>query len=125
MSERAEIIAELREAFAGDLADAVRRIKFTKLIAQAYDPETSTFEPVDEDDENPPEEVDGIFTGQWQYEVFNSPAEPNDETLLILQDDLTFRPPIGTLIESSRGKTRVVDVRSDPMDVTWELRVRF
>lgn len=122
MSERAEIVAELRDAFATDLADAVRRITFTKPVAQAYDPETSTFEPIDSEST---EEVDGIFTGQWQYEVFNSPSEPNDETLLILQDDITFRPAIGTLIESSRGKTRVVDVRSDPMDVTWELRVRF
>lgn len=121
MSERSEIVAEIRNAFITDLADAVTTVTITKYDTSAYDVTTSTVS----QEVIASQSVKGVFTGQWKYEVFNANIEPNDETLLILQDDLSFKPDIACIVDSSRGKTRIIDFKSDPMNVTWELRVRF
>lgn len=121
MFERLEIVADLREAFETDLADAVVGVTITKYDTQSYDPLTG--EPTQTLLASMT--IPGIFTGQWQYEVFNANVEPNDETLLILQDDTSFKPEIGNIITSNRGKTRIIEIKSDPMNVTYELRVRF
>lgn len=121
MSERSEIVYDLRQAFETDLMDAVILVTIDRYDTDKFDPVTGTVE----QELVSTMTVPGIFTGQWQYEVFNTNAEPNDETLLILQDDTTFAPKISDIITSSRGKTRIIEIKSDPMNVTWELRVRF
>lgn len=121
MSERDEIIEELRLAFDTDLIDTVVRVTITKYDTNDFTPSTASFTKVPVASQT----IDGIFTGHWQYEVFNANAEPNDETLLILQDDLSFKPEIACMVESLRGLSRVIEVRSDPMRVTWELRIRY
>lgn len=121
MSERDEIILDIQEAFSTDLADAVTGVTIAKYDSQDFDPATGTVDQILVASAT----VRGVFTGQWQYEVFNTNAAPNDETLLILQDDLLFKPEIGDLVTSNRGMTRIIEIKSDPMNVTWELRVRF
>lgn len=121
MSERDDIISDIRSAFDTDLADAVVQVTITKYDNTKFTPSTGTVTKTIVNTQT----IDGVFTGQWKYEVFNANAEPNDETLLILQDDLSFTPEIACMISSNRGISRVIEVRSDPMRVTWELRIRY
>lgn len=121
MSERDEIIADIRDAFNNELADAVALVTITKYDTNEFDPTTGTVTQTVVNTQT----VQGVFTGQWKYEVFNANIEPNDETLLILQDDLHFKPDIACMVSSTRGLTRIIEVRSDPMNVTWEFRVSY
>lgn len=120
MGTRDDIVADIKEAFDDDLSDAVVSVTLTLYTRGEYDTATG----IAGQTVLHQEMTRGIFSDQWQWEVFNLPSEPNSDTLIILQDELSFRPDIGTLVDSVRGKTRIIDVRSDPMNVIWQCKVR-
>lgn len=123
MSTKSEIIADLTEAFNSDddLGESVVELVFNIYSKETYDTLTG------ETTKTLLETTDsrGIFTGSWKYEVFNNPIEPLDETLLVLQNELDLVPVIGMEVVSYRGTTRVTEIRQDPMNITWEFKVRF
>lgn len=121
MGTRSEIIADIQEAFNTDLADAIFELTVTNYDNGTYD--TTTGETAGTTSQQTTSR--GAYIGRWKYEVFNTPIEPDDEMLLILQDELSIVPIIGTVIESSQGISRVVEIRKDPMNVTYELRIRY
>lgn len=119
--ERDELNRELIAAFDSDLSDAVKEITVTNYSEDTFDPVTG-----DVGKTILAQSITrGIFISRWDYEVFSSNIEPEDRGLLILQNELTLTPEIGTIIEWESNTSRVVEVREDPMNVTWELRIRY
>jgi hypothetical protein len=117
-----DIINDVANAFDTDLADAVVSVTVTQYQRGTYDPTSG----------NPnatilnQQTTRGVYTGNWQYEVYNSSVEPIDEMFLMLQSEISFEPDIGTVIESTvRGKSRILEIRKDPVNATYEFRIRF
>jgi hypothetical protein len=117
-----DIDTDIKAAFDTDLADAVFDVTITQYQRGTYDPTTgqATQAPINS------QVTRGVYTGNWTYEVYNSPVEPLDEMFIMLQSEIDFEPDVSCTIESTeRGLSRVLEVRKDPVNATYELRLRF
>lgn len=117
-----DITNDVSAAFDTDLADAAISVTITKYERGQYNPATGLVE-----GEITNQQVTrGVYTGNWQYEVYNSPIEPTDETFLMLQSEIDFEPDIGSTIESvERGTSRIIEIRKDPVNSIYEFRISF
>ncbi|WP_373081182.1 hypothetical protein [Zhongshania sp.] len=123
MSIRAEITADLAEAFDDDLADAVRSFTYTQ-----YDRNNQTFDPVTRT--NTPDSCTftgrGVFDGTIESEIIDSNVEPVEAILITLQSEWEGddRPRPGDMIEvDGEGFFRVGPSSKDPSNSIYEIKL--
>lgn len=121
MSERSEMVADFKSAFDTDLLEATTEITVVRYSRDAYDTETGSSENTVLNTEI----TRGIFSGPWVEEKpAGLPIQPDDETLLIIKDELSFVPDVGTEIQTTTQTFKVLQVVLDSFTVMWQLRVR-
>jgi len=118
MGLRSEIQNDLAAAFDGDLADAVKTINLIK-ITNDYSTDTGL--------DTPTETLyatRGVLSS-YIRELFDTGVEPSDKNILILTNELDAIPEIDDYIDYSSTRYKIIKVKDDPADATWELQCRL
>lgn len=117
MGLQAKIQDGIAKAFSGALADAAVPVTIEQNIRGGYSPSTGTVTPPDTQTHI----TRGVFDDYIELEVFNSAIEPGDVRIMILTNELPFKPQIGgNIIRNSDGKIfRIISVSIDPANVMY------
>ena len=118
MGLRAEIQAAISAAFDSELNDAVKDLTYISI--------SSTYNPViGETSINETEyKTRGVLDKEKVQEVFGEKYKPNDVLILILAHELDTNVKIDDIIVESDHRWKVIAIRNDPADITWELLCR-
>lgn len=115
MSLKAEIQADIAEAFDSDLADAVTDFTGTREVPGGYDPVSGTNTSTTETYTGR-----GVFGGYSVQEIDGQHILAADTKLTALQNEVTDTPAIGDDISG----LRVLNVGKDPAGATWTIQLR-
>ena len=119
MGLKSDIQSALAAAFDSNLSDAVKQLTYTK-IESTYNPiigETIITETT--------YNTRGVLDKERAVEIFNQSYKPQDTVILILQNELNTIPDIDDYIEENGNKWKIIAIKNDPADVTWELLCRI
>lgn len=119
MGLTAEITADIQEAYAADLADAVKSVILLKEGAGIYNPGTG---------ENTPNismyTTRAVCTPVDKANIDGEVIKIGDVGFLILKAELSVIPDVGDQIEATVDGVQdfytITNIVSDPADVTWE-----
>ena len=118
MGLKSELTADIREAFATDLKDAV----FDLILKEDTGASRVNGEVVS----NPPisHTVDSV---EDSGSIFKELTEIEEGTkyLLFIQDDSSIKPEIKMLVEHKGLDYIISGIRNDPADVTWIIKVKL
>lgn len=115
MGLRADIQADIAEAFDADLADAVTGFTATHPGAPVYDPATGTVTatPIAYTGR-------GVLDGYRADQIDGTLILATDKQLIALQSDVTRAPAVGDTIAGMSA----VRVEQDPAAATWVVQLR-
>ncbi|MEO3357254.1 glutamate 5-kinase [Acinetobacter haemolyticus] len=120
MSLRAEIQADLVEAFNEDLADAVHTFTCERITRSNWNPVTETYDEVNESYAGR-----GVLFGSYnQYEVQSLGVLATDKKATVLQNEVTMVPQVDDEWSTSHGKFRVINIQQDPAATIWKCQLR-
>lgn len=124
MGLRSDIQTDMAEAFDTDLADAVKPITIMPKNAELgqFNPATGKVEL--NNPSKPPLQTRGVFSLFKETARNNESYEPNDLSLVILQNELSGIPEIDGRAISAEGEYTIIDVEKDPADAVWILQCR-
>ena len=118
MSLRNKIQSAIANAFDTSLADAAKQITYIQ-INNMYDPITG---------ESAVSEASyitrGVIDKEQVKEIFDQAYQPGDVTILILQNELPIIPKIDDKITDYAYTWKIMAIKNDPVDATWELLCR-
>ncbi len=122
MGLRSELLADIKEAFDGDLSDAVKLFTLTH-----YDRDSSTYNTASGTVVRPSTDYSsrGVFSSYTQQERFNTHIEATDVKLIVLTNELEVEPKLrDTIVKTESGKShRVKTVNIDPVSATYEIQL--
>lgn len=121
MGLKAEITAEIKEAFATDLKDAVKAFKGTRTTTTQTEVDWLT-NTVTSQDNSYSYAGKGIFDSYKAIEIDGHTIQLSDVKLIFLQG--SSKPAVDDVISTYDGSYNVMAVSKDPADVTWELQLR-
>lgn len=122
MGLRDDVQRGLADAYLGDLADCVVPIYVSQNARGGYDPDTGEVTPPSNVDTN----TRAIFDNYSELEVFNSAIEPGDVNIMILTNEIPFRPMIGCSIKRLTDNKifRCISISVDPANAMYSCQSR-
>lgn len=115
MGMKEDIQNDLKEAFDGDLADAVKAFTGSRAVNLNYDPVSNT-QLTDADNYS----GRGVFGSYSINEVDGASILATDIKLVCLQSEVSDTPSVSDIING----LRIIKVGKDPADATWILQLR-
>lgn len=121
MGLKEDLENDIAEAFNGDLNDAIKEFSYYEYVRGNYDPDLGTSGSFGD-----PVQSRGAFVDYTQFEIMNSNVEAADSKLIVLQNELSATPSIGSkIIETiSTDEYRIQGREQDPTNTIWELHIR-
>ncbi|MFI8035201.1 glutamate 5-kinase [Acinetobacter sp. ABJ_C3_5] len=120
MGLRAELQADIAEAFNEDLADAVQPFSCERIIKTDWDPLTETHKGIKENYSGR-----GVLFGSYnQYEIQTLDVLATDKKAVVLQNEVTMVPKIDDEWFTPLGKFRVMHIQQDPAKTIWKCQLR-
>ena len=122
MGIREDIQTDIAAEFDGDLADAVSNFVLTHFDRGegVYNTSTGLYtgDSVDYSSR-------GVFGSYLQSEIANSPIEPTDIKLIILQNEIDVEPSLRDSLTKENSKLyRIINVKQDAANATYTLQIR-
>ena len=119
MSLRAEIQQEIGNAFDTDLADAVKTLILVKRV-DTYNTDTGLTDAIETT-----YTTRGVLSEYMGRELFDTGIKPTDIKTIILANELSATPNIDEHIIDGSTKYKIIKVKQDPAQATWELQCRL
>ena len=116
MSLNAEITQEMKQAFDGDLKDAVKDFIGRRVILSDEDwavNDTQVLSTINYSGR-------GVFTGFYAHEIDNKTIMQQDTKLICLQSELTDTPQMNDSI----NQMKVMNISQDPAGICYSIQLR-
>ena len=120
MGLKADLDADIKEAFDTDLADAVKPFTGSRTVRGEPSIEDMLTNTVGSDSTIIDYSGRGVFGGYSEIEVDNESIMANDVKLTALQSEVTTRPQLDDVINGYQ----VVAVNQDPASATFTIQLR-
>ena len=120
MGLKADLDADVTEAFNTDLADAVKQFTGSRMAQGEPSIEDILTNTVGSNSTTINYSGRGVFGGYSEFEVDNESIMANDVKLTALQSEVTTRPQLDDVINGYQ----VVAVNQDPASVTYTIQLR-
>lgn len=118
MGLQADLFADLREAFDGDLSDAVRPFTYCSVTTGTYSPSTGVSET------KKAYITRGIFAGCTKKNTRKVQVEDADYDVIVIADELAAAPKIDDeIVQADLGRFAIADITIDPVAATYIFRV--
>ena len=120
MGLRAELQADIAEAFNEDLADAVQSFSCERIIKTGWDPLTERYNAIRQFYQGR-----GVLFGSYnQYEIQTLGVLATDKKAVVLQNEVTMVPKIDDEWFTPLGNFRVMHIQQDPAETIWKCQLR-
>ena len=120
MGLKADLDADIKDAFNTDLADAVKPFTGSRTVQGEPSIEDILTNTVGSNSTTINYSGRGVFGGYSEFEVDNESIMANDVKLTALQSEATTRPQLDDVINGYQ----VVAVNQDPASVTYTIQLR-
>lgn len=121
MGLKSEIAAEIAQAFATDLKDAVKPFKGTRSTVSQTEVDWLTNTVITKENAYT-YNGNGVFDSYEATEIDGNTIQANDVKLICLQGNI--KPALDDIITYKNVNYRIVAISHDPAEVTWELQLR-
>lgn len=121
MGLKSELAAEIAQAFATDLKDAVKPFKGARSTTSQTEVDWLTNTVITKENAYN-YSGNGVFDSYEAIEIDGNTIQVNDVRLICLQGNI--KPAIDDTITYKNVNYRIVAISHDPADVTWELQLR-